>query len=51
MTCKEAIEKDLCLGCMRLELENPNADKCKYFMEETTTEFSKRIIEGEQIRL
>lgn len=21
MTCKEAIEKDLCLGCMRLELE------------------------------
>lgn len=30
MTCKEAIEKNLCLGCNRVEIENPNADNCKY---------------------
>lgn len=51
MTCKEAIEKGLCLGCMRLELENPNAEECKYFREEPKTDFSKRIIEGEQIKI
>lgn len=50
MTCQEAIEKGLCLGCMRLELENPNADNCKY-RKQSGLELCKKILEGEQIKL
>lgn len=49
MTCKEAIEKNLCLGCMRLEKENPNADKCEY--RESGLDMCKKIIEGVQMKL
>lgn len=50
MTCKEAIEKNLCLGCMRVELENPNADNCKY-REKSGLELCKRILEGKQLKI
>lgn len=49
MTCKEAIEKGLCLGC-RLAEQNPNADNCKY-REQSGLELCKKILEGEQIKL
>lgn len=50
MTCKEAIENNLCLGCMRLEKENPNADKCEY-RDKSGLEKCKEILKGEQIKL
>ena len=50
MTCKEAIEKGLCLGCMRVELENSNADNCEY-REKSGLEVCKKIIEGEQLKI
>ena len=49
MTCKEAIEKGLCLGC-GLGIENNNADNCEY-REKSGLDLCKRIIEGEQIKL
>ena len=50
MTCKEAIEKKLCLGCMRVELENPNADNCKY-REQSGLDLCWKILKGEQLRI
>ncbi len=50
MTCKEAIEKKLCLGCMRVEVENPNADDCKY-REQSGLDLCKKILQGSQIKL
>lgn len=43
MTCKEAIEKGLCLGC-GLGIENNNADNCEY-REKSRLDICKRIIE------
>lgn len=51
MECKEAIERGLCLGCIRLGKENPNADNCEY-REKSGLDICKRILEtGEQIKL
>ena len=50
MTCKEAIEKGLCLGCMRVELENSNADNCEY-REKSGLEICKQILEGKQLKI
>ena len=50
MTCKEAIEKKLGLGCMRVELENLNADDCEY-REKSGLDMCKKIIEGVQIKI
>lgn len=50
MNCEEAIKKNLCLGCMRLEKENPNADSCIY-RERNGLEICKRILEGEQLKI
>ena len=47
MTCKESIEKGVCLGC-GLAVQN-NADNCEY--RENGLDLCKRILEGEQIRL
>lgn len=49
MECKEAIERGLCLGCARVEQENPNADNCEY-REKSGLEVCKKIIEGEQMK-
>ncbi len=45
MTCVEAIEKGLCLGCGRIEKENPNADKCEY-REKSGLDMCKEILGG-----
>ena len=50
MKCSEAIIKNLCLGYMRLEQEDGNADNCEY-REKSGLDICKRIIEGEQIRI
>lgn len=50
MNCKEAIEKELCLGCSRIERENPNADKCEY-RDKSGLDICKKIIEGVQMRI
>jgi hypothetical protein len=50
MTCKEAIEKGFCLGCGRVEKENPNADDCKYRIQ-SGLDLCKKIIEGVQMKL
>ena len=49
MTCKEAIEKRICLGCGRVESENPNAENCKY--KDNGLDICKKIIEGIQMKL
>lgn len=50
MTCTEAIKNNLCLGCGRLELENPNADNCEY-REKSGLDMCKKIIEGVQMKI
>lgn len=50
MTCKEAIEKGLCLGCARVEQKNPNADNCEY-REKSGLDMCKKILKGEQIEI
>lgn len=46
--CKEAIEKELCLGCSKLELESfEGVDECKYVFD---TEIAQNRF-SEQIRL
>ena len=50
MTCKEAVEKGYCLGCGRLEKENPNADDCEYRIQ-NGLDLCKKIIEGTQMKL
>ena len=50
MTCKEAIEKGLCLGCARVEQKNPNADNCEY-REKSGLDMCKKIIEGVQMKI
>lgn len=50
MTCKEAIEKGLCLGCIRVELKNPNADNCEY-REKSGLDMCKKILEGKQLKI
>ena len=50
MRCEDAIKNGLCLGCGRLELENPNADKCEY-RDKSGLEQCKKIIEGVQMRI
>ena len=50
MTCKEAIEKGLCLGCARKKKKNPNADNCEY-REKSGLELCKQILEGKQLKL
>ena len=49
MTCKEAIEKGLCLGCGLAEL-NSNADNCEY-REKSGLEICKQILEGKQLKI
>lgn len=49
MTCKEAIEKGLCIGCNLAE-QNINADNCEY-REKSGLEQCKKIIEGVQMRI
>lgn len=49
MTCKEVIEKGLCLGCTLAE-QNINADNCEY-REKSELEQCKKIIEGVQMRI
>lgn len=49
MTCKEAIEKNLCLGCSLAE-QNINADNCKY-REQSGLDLCKKIIEGVQMKI
>ena len=50
MTCEEAIEKGLCLGCTRVEQKNPNADNCEY-REKSGLDMCKKIIEGVQMKI
>ena len=50
MTCKEAIEKGLCLGCARVEQENQNADNCEY-RAKPGLEICKQILEGKQLKI
>ena len=50
MTCKEAVEKGYCLGCGRLETENPNADNCKY-RTQNGLDLCKKILKGEQLKI
>ena len=49
MTCKEVIEKNWCLGCMRAEKEDQNSDQCEY--KENGFELCKKIIEGVQLKI
>ena len=49
MDCKEAIKKGLCLGCGRVETENPNADNCEY--RDNGLDMCKKILEGEQMKI
>lgn len=49
MTCKEVIEKGLCLGCTLAE-QNINADNCEY-RDKSGLEKCKEILKGEQIKL
>lgn len=49
MTCAEAIQKGLCLGCGRVETENPNADNCEY--RDNRLDMYKKILEGEQMKI
>ena len=49
MTCKEVIEKGLCLGC-NLANYNINADNCEY-REKSGLEQCKKIIEGVQMKI
>lgn len=49
MTCKEVIEKGLCLGCNLAE-QNINADKCEY-REKSGLEKCKELLEGKQMKL
>lgn len=46
MTCEEAIQKGLCLGC-GLGIINNNADNCKY-REQSGLDLCKKILRGEQ---
>ena len=48
MTCKESIQKGLCLGCGLAEQNN--ADKCQY-REQSELEKCKKIIEGVQMKI
>lgn len=50
MDCKEAIKKGLCLGCVRVEQENLNADNCEY-REKSGLEICKQILEGKQLKI
>ena len=50
MKCSEAIIKNLCLGCMRLEQEDGNADNCEY-REKSGLDMCKKIIEGVQMKI
>ena len=49
MTCTESIQKGLCLGCSRVETENPNADSCEY--KYNGLDMCKKIIEGVQMKI
>lgn len=49
MTCEEAINKNLCLGCGLAE-NNQNADKCEY-REKSGLEKCKELLEGKQMKL
>ena len=49
MTCKEAIEKGLCLGCNLAE-QSINADNCEY-REKSGLEICKQILEGKQLKI
>lgn len=49
MTCKEVIEKGLCLGCNLAE-QNINADNCEY-REQNGLDLCKKIIEGIQQKI
>ena len=46
---KEAIENNLCLGCMRAEQKNADADNCKY-REKSGREKWKELLTGEQMK-
>jgi len=45
MTCAESIQKGLCLGCTRVETENPNANNCKY--KDNGLDMCKKILKGD----
>ena len=49
MTCEEAIEKNLCLGCSLAE-NNSNADKCEY-RDKSGLEKCKELLEGKQMKI
>lgn len=49
MTCREAIERGLCLGCGLAE-QNINADNCEY-REKSGLEKCKELLEGKQIKI
>lgn len=49
MTCEQAINNKLCLGC-RLAEQNINADNCEY-REKSGLDICKKILRGEQVEI